>query len=65
MEEQKKREEHEELTKKCRTEKESSKKRKYEGKMWDKWPKRAQENQEKSTCQTHLNRTCGIQKVKH
>ena len=32
MEEQKKREEHEELTKKCRTEKESSKKRKKEGK---------------------------------
>ena len=33
--------------------------------MWDKWPKRAQENQEKSTRQTHLNRTRGTQKVKH
>ena len=41
------------------------KKRKHEGKMRDKWPKRAWENREKSAHQTYLNRTRGTQQIKH
>ena len=42
-----------------------TKKRKHEGKLRDKWPKRARENREKSTRQTHLDRTRGTQQIKH
>ena len=35
------------------------------GKMGNKWPKHARENWEVSAHQTHPNRTCGTQLVKH
>ena len=81
MEEQKEREEYEELSRECRTEKESLKKRKTlerqlnkerkqrkgkkEGKGQNKWPKRVRENRGKSARQKHLDRTCGTQQIKH
>ena len=43
----------------------STKKKEQEGKMQDKWPKCAWENQEKSSCQTHLDHTHGSQRIKH
>ena len=43
----------------------STKKKEQEGKMQDKWPKCARENQEKSARRTHLDHTRGSQRIKH